>query len=51
MYSKTTKKKEAEKMKMNNTIEEVWKDVVGFEGIYKVSSLGNVARVKGEKLR
>ena len=35
---------------MNNTIEEVWKDVVGFEGIYKVSSLGNVARVRGEKL-
>lgn len=31
--------------------EEVWKDVVGFEGIYKVSSLGNVARVRGEKLR
>ena len=47
MYSKTTKRK---KPKMNNTIEEVWKDVVGFEGIYKVSSLGNVARVRGEKL-
>lgn len=38
-------------MKMNNTIEEVWRDVVGFEGVYKVSSLGNVARVRGEKLR
>ena len=36
---------------MNNTIEEVWKDVVGFEGIYKVSSLGNVARVRNGSLR
>lgn len=36
---------------MNNTIKEVWRDVVGFEGVYKVSSLGNVARVRGEKLR
>lgn len=24
---------------------EVWKDVVGFEGLYKVSNLGNVKRV------
>ena len=31
-------------------MKEIWKDVVGFEGIYKVSSLGNVARVRGEKL-
>jgi hypothetical protein len=26
-------------------MEEIWKDVVGYEGIYKVSDLGNVKRV------
>lgn len=26
-------------------MEEIWKDVVGYEGIYKVSNLGNVRRV------
>ena len=36
---------------MNEPIEEVWKDVVGFEGVYKVSSLGNVARVRNGSLR
>ena len=36
---------------MDNEIEEVWRDVVGFEGVYKVSSLGNVARVRNGSLR
>ena len=36
---------------MNEPIEEIWKDVIGFEGIYKVSSLGNVARVRNGSLR
>ena len=36
---------------MENKIEEIWKDVVGFEGVYKVSSLGNVARVRNGSLR
>ena len=26
---------------------EIWKDVVGFEGLYKVSNLGNVKGQKG----
>ena len=36
---------------MNEPIEEIWRDVVGFEGVYKVSSLGNVARVRNGSLR
>ena len=36
---------------MENKIEEIWRDVVGFEGVYKVSSLGNVARVRNGFLR
>lgn len=36
---------------MYNEIEEIWRDVVGFEGIYKVSNLGNVARVRNGSLR
>ena len=36
---------------MDNKIEEIWRDVVGFEGVYKVSSLGNVARVRNGSLR
>ena len=36
---------------MDNEIEEVWKDVVGLEGVYKVSNLGNVARVRNGSLR
>lgn len=36
---------------MDNEIEEIWRDVVGFEGVYKVSSLGNVARVRNGSLR
>jgi len=31
--------------------EEIWKDVVGFEGIYQVSSLGRVKRVMGYQCR
>lgn len=30
---------------------EIWKDVAGFEGIYVVSNLGNVARIYGDQLR
>lgn len=30
---------------------EVWKDVEGFEGLYVVSNLGNVARIYGDSLR
>ena len=36
---------------MDEQIEEIWKDVVGFEGVYKVSNLGNVARVRNGSLR
>ena len=32
---------------MNET--EVWKDVVGYEGLYKVSNFGNVMSLKGKK--
>jgi hypothetical protein len=31
-------------------MEEVWKDVVGYEGLYLVSNLGNVKRVRNGKL-
>lgn len=30
-------------------MEEVWKDIKGFEGIYKVSSLGNIYSVRSKK--
>ena len=30
---------------MENTQEEVWKDVVGYEGVYKVSSCGKLKRI------
>ena len=36
---------------MDEQMKEVWRDVVGFEGIYKVSNLGNVARVRNGSLR
>ena len=36
---------------MNNTIEEVWKDVVGFEGIYQVSITGIVRRLYPNKTK
>ena len=36
---------------MDEPIEEIWRDVVGFEGVYKVSNLGNVARVRNGSLR
>jgi len=29
-------------------MEEVWKDIKGFEGLYKVSNIGNVKRLKGK---
>lgn len=29
-------------------VEEIWKDVEGFEGLYQVSSLGRVKRLKGK---
>ena len=28
-----------------NSTEEIWKDIVGFEGVYQVSNLGNVRRI------
>lgn len=31
-------------------MEEVWKDVVGYEGLYKVSNLGNVKSLKSNKI-
>lgn len=37
-------------IKMNNK-NEIWKDVAGFEGVYVVSNLGNVARIRGNSLR
>ena len=27
---------------------EIWKDVVGYEGLYQVSNLGRVKRVRGK---
>ncbi|WP_277680349.1 NUMOD4 domain-containing protein [Gracilibacillus dipsosauri] len=30
----------------NNTVEEIWKDVKGFEGLYKISNKGRVFSVK-----
>ena len=30
---------------MDNTIKEIWKDIVGFEGIYQVSNTGIVRRI------
>ena len=30
-------------------MEEIWKDVVGYEGIYKVSNFGNVYSIKNKK--
>lgn len=31
-------------------MKEIWKDVLGFEGIYKVSSLGNIKNIKRKRL-
>jgi hypothetical protein len=36
---------------MQEEIEEIWKDVVGYEGLYRVSSFGRVFGVKANKLR
>ena len=33
-----------------NIMEEVWKDIKGFEGLYQVSNLGNVKRLKGKRV-
>lgn len=33
--------------KVQNSSDELWKDVVGYEGLYQVSNLGNVKRLKG----
>lgn len=30
---------------------EVWKDIVGYEGMYQVSSLGNIRSMKNNKIR
>ena len=34
---------------MNETEIEIWRDIVGYEGIYKVSNLGNVLSLKSKK--
>ena len=34
---------------MNEEIE-IWRDVVGYEGLYKVSNLGNVMSLRHKKL-
>ena len=39
------------KNKMKNENEEVWKDVVGYEGLYQVSNLGRVKSLKYGKER
>jgi hypothetical protein len=31
-------------------MEEIWKDIVGFEGLYQVSNLGNVKRLVSERV-
>lgn len=31
-------------------MEEIWKDVIGYEGLYKVSNLGNVMNLKRNKI-
>ena len=36
---------------MNEPIEEVWKDIVGFEGIYQVSNTGIVRRIYPNKTK
>jgi len=30
--------------------DEIWKDIIGYEGLYQVSNLGNVKSVKKNKL-
>lgn len=30
---------------------EEWKDIIGYEGIYKISNLGKIIRIKGTKIR
>lgn len=32
---------------MGTKIEEIWKDVIGYEGLYKVSNFGRVLSLKG----
>lgn len=33
-------------MNPENTEKEIWKDVVGFEGIYKISNIGNLKSIQ-----
>ncbi len=35
---------------MENNTEEIWKDVVGYEGLYQVSNLGNARSFMGRRL-
>ena len=32
-------------------MEEIWKDIEGYEGIYQVSNLGNVKNIRKDKIR
>ena len=36
---------------MENKIEEIWRDVVGFEGVYQVSNTGIVRRIYPNKTK
>ena len=36
--------------KWRNKMEELWKDVVGYEGLYQVSNLGRVKRIKTQHI-
>jgi len=35
---------------MNDLISEIWKDIIGFEGIYKISNLWNINKISGLKI-
>lgn len=32
-------------------MQETWKDIVGYEGLYQISNLGNVKSLKKDKIR
>lgn len=32
-------------------MQEIWKDIVGYEGLYQISNLGNVKSLKKDKIR
>ena len=36
-------------MMRGEIMEEIWKDVIGYEGYYEVSNLGRIKKVEGEK--